>query len=95
MKNRIQLEHKPKTTATLRYLNSKSSNVFPLYLCLFFLAFFSLKYLEISLKNKCDNIRESIPNISIKNCNAFIVCVRILLYCYLYYQCSFGTYLRQ
>lgn len=73
MKNRIQLEPKPKTTATSYYLNSKSSNVFPLYLCLFFLAFRSLKYLEISLKNKCDNISESMPNISIRNCIVFIV----------------------
>ncbi len=40
----------------------------------YFLFFFrSLKYLEISLKKRCDNIKESIPKIKIKNCKAFIL----------------------
>jgi len=52
---------------------NKNLNLTTAHYCYFLFFFRSLKYLEISLKNKCDNIRESIPKIKIKNCKAFIL----------------------
>ena len=52
--------------------NEKESKQATAQYCYYFFFFRFLKYFEISLKNKCDNMIESIPKISIKNCSAFI-----------------------
>lgn len=52
---------------------NKNSNLTTAHDCYYFFFFRFLKYLEISLKKRCDNIKESIPKIKIKNCKAFIL----------------------
>ena len=52
--------------------NEKESKQATAQYCYYFFFFRFLKYLEISLKKRCDNISESMPKIKIKNCSAFI-----------------------